>query len=96
MLESKHCVIRYIFLRLIDHNPQLSVSLAVQQAVRISNDLYGSHVLSAYELAKGLTRPHGSTPLALPPDLFEAQETLVAKRKLSTILCSKSTVGIPL
>lgn len=96
VLESKHGVILFIFLRLIDHNLQLSASLAVQQALRISNDLYGSHLLCAYDLAKRFTRPHARTSLVLPPYVFESQETLIAKHKMAKILCSKSIVDIPL
>ncbi len=57
----------------------------VQQALRISNDLYGNDVMSASELAKGYTRPvqPGNFPVQVPPEIRKAHETLLAKRKLT-------------
>lgn len=59
VLESKHIRIPSIFLRLSDFDSAPNAELAAQKAIRISNDLYGSHVLSAYEHAKGFPRTHG-------------------------------------
>lgn len=57
LLERKHGVIRSIFPRLLDASAEISQQLAAQQALRIYNELYWSHVLSAYEMQNGLTRP---------------------------------------
>ena len=48
-------------------------------------------MLSAYEQAKGFTRPLDSkTPAIVPYELKKAKLELVAKRKLNNILRSKS------
>lgn len=62
------------------------------QVVRISNDLYGSDVLFAFEMAKGSAKP---VTVYLPvvevnQDLIEAQHHPEAKRKLTWILRSKT------
>lgn len=64
--------------------------------MRISNDLYGAHVSSAFELAHGFYRPHGAPPVALPADMFEAQATLSSKLTLARILTRKTIASIPL
>ena len=53
VLESKHKIIRDIFIRLESESDPSSEAMRAQQAIRISNDLYGNDVCSAYELAKG-------------------------------------------
>ncbi len=70
-LESEHRVIRDIYLRLKAANPEDTESpITIQQALRISNDLYGNHIVSAYGFAKGFTRPVGTgqTPPMIPSD----------------------------
>lgn len=59
------------------------------QALRVSNNLYGSDVAPAHELAKVYTRQivHG-TRVKLPLDTVHAFEELVAKRKQHKILRS--------
>ena len=98
VLESKHRVIRDIFLRLSDHQENTNEGLLIQQAIRISNDLYGNDVLSAHELAKGYTRPIDKkvVPSLIPDELLKAHEVLIAKRKLNLILRSKPTKDVPL
>jgi len=103
VLESKHKVIRDVFLRLVenygdDTKENEFPSLIVQEALRICNDLYGNDVMSAHELAKGYTRPiHPSGPLVVvPDDIQAAHDTLIAKRKLNLILKSNATHDIPL
>ena len=77
MLESKHRVIRDVFLRLkearSDDSQKWMDALDVQQAIRVSNDLYGSEVLSAQELAKGYSRPieAGAKPKLLSQDIVD-------------------------
>lgn len=67
------------------------------QAIRISNDLYGNDVMSANEPAKGYTRPiHGKHPMMLVPELREAHDKLLAKRKLTLILRSKAVKNLPI
>eukprot|EP00178_Gracilaria_changii_P016470 TRINITY_DN4728_c0_g1_i1.p1 TRINITY_DN4728_c0_g1~~TRINITY_DN4728_c0_g1_i1.p1 ORF type:complete len:805 (-),score=91.02 TRINITY_DN4728_c0_g1_i1:529-2943(-) len=101
ILEFKHKVIRDIF-ESLKHASSSStptpLPLLIQQSLRICNDLYGNDVLSAYELAKGFTRPvvSTSTPTPVPAEMVEAHQSLVAKRKLTLILRSKATTEIPL
>lgn len=90
VIESKYRVIRDIYLRLKqDRNGQTVTyeRLLIQQALRISNDLYGSDVCSAQETAKGYTRPAnvGSFPATVPQHIFRAHDDLLAKRKLTRI-----------
>lgn len=92
-IESKHKIIRDIFLKLSFEKPEELGPLYAQQALRITNDLYGNDVVSATELAKGYTRPIESGVLqrGLPAYIVSAHDTLVAKRKLTKILRSKTT-----
>jgi len=102
VLESKHKILRNIYLRLKDQVDVDSASkistcsdcVLVQRTFRVSNDLYGSDTMSAHELAKGYTRPIGITahPTYLPSELREAHDKLIAKRKLTLILRSKSII----
>jgi len=96
VLESKHRIIRDVYIRLkadAEGDPTLSGRTLVQQALRISNDLYGNDVMSSQELAKGYTRPveSGNVPRIVPKEIREAHENLKAKRKLTLILRSKAT-----
>ena len=95
VLESKHGFIRSIFLRLTSEG-SLSPKLAAMQSVRISNGLHGSEVLSAFEMAKGFTRPVtvSSQVVEIDPVLLEAKIQLEAKRKLTSILRSKATTNL--
>ena len=96
-IESKHRVLRDIFLRLKSDNPDFHTALLVQQTFRISNSLYGNNLLSAQELAKGYTVPvtPGAMAISIPKELVEAQQKLQAKRKLTLILKSKSIMETP-
>ena len=92
-MESKHKVIRDIFIRLKSANQDKSSSLLAQQAIRISNDLYGNDVVSAHELAKGYTRPVQSGSLFhLPDAVSNAHDELIGKRKLNKILRTHAVV----
>lgn len=101
VLESKHKVIRDIYIRIKHHNSQTSSKVSpqtlVQQALRISNDLYGSDTMSANELAKGYTRPLicSQLPVSVPQEIVTAHQNLVARRKLCLILKSKATNDEP-
>lgn len=99
-IESKNGIIRSIFLRLnqaalVDptQTSATDTRLLVLKYVSISNDLYGSEICSAFELAKGFTKPLTEDGLTeLPEDLREAHVNLQAKRKLTLILRSKATI----
>ena len=92
-IESKHRVIRDVYIRLQAADPDGDRKLHALQAIRISNDLYGNDIASAHELVKGFTRPAiPGHPSNLPPEILEAHDLLVAKRKLNAILRSKATV----
>ena len=92
-LESKHRVIRDVFLRLQQASPEIDARILVTQALRICNDLYGNDVASSYELAHNRTRPVVPGPyVQIPEDVIEAHENLIAVRKLNAILRSKATI----
>lgn len=94
VIESKHRVIRDIFIRLKGSSNDTTINrerLLVQQAMRISNDLYGNDVCSAHELTKGYTRPlAGNFPAVVPEEIIQAHQNLIAERKLTKILKSKA------
>ena len=92
-LEPKHGIIRSIFLRLQSASPNTSSALLALQEVSISNDLYGSDKLSAFELAKRFTKPIAvdSELAPVPADLIAARDEIIAKRKLTLILRSHVT-----
>ena len=96
VLESKHRILRDIYLRLKEDSPAKDPRILVSKMFRISNDLYGNNLASAHELAKGYTRPiiHAS-PRFIPDELRIAQHELKAKRKLNLILSSKSITEAP-
>ena len=62
----------------------------------MSNELYGNDFCSSHELAKGFTRhiESGSLPKFIP-QVGNAREILMAKRKLNLILKPKSTTVAP-
>lgn len=96
VLESKHRILRDIYLRLKSENPSTNPHLNVARMFRISNDLYGNDVASATELAKGYTRPLCHLPVqGIPQDILDAQNELQAKRKLNNILRSNAVVDKP-
>ncbi len=91
-MESKHGVLRGIYARLKHAAPGESLSRKVAKTFRILNDLYENGVMSAYESAKGFTRPiiPSSTAKNVPEDIRIAQEELIAKPKLNLMLRSKT------
>ena len=92
--DPKKGVIRSIFIRLKHESPNANISILALRHVTIANDVYGSDVMSAFEIAKVFTKAliDGTTPLTVSPDLITARETLMAKRKLNLILRTKATV----
>lgn len=97
VLESKHGIIRSVYLRLkATTDDQSNQNHLVYQAVRISNVLYGSDTMSAFEMAKGYTVPiiPGTAPHPVPDEILSAQQNLSAKRKLTLILRSQ-TQSVP-
>eukprot|EP00173_Palmaria_palmata_P002678 Plantae.Rhodophyta-Palmaria_palmata.ctg2798.p1 GENE.Plantae.Rhodophyta-Palmaria_palmata.ctg2798~~Plantae.Rhodophyta-Palmaria_palmata.ctg2798.p1 ORF type:complete len:702 (+),score=86.29 Plantae.Rhodophyta-Palmaria_palmata.ctg2798:107-2212(+) len=95
-LESKHKILRNIFLKLRYANPDARFFLLIARMFDISNILYGNGYLSAYESAKGYSKPikSGGSPVVVPKELTEAQEEFIAKRKLNLILKSKNVYDI--
>lgn len=100
VVESKHKVIRDIYLRLKDEyqpkNEQEEMMI-IQAALRISNNLYGNDICSVKELAKGYTRSveNGSLPVKIPDVISEAYKNLIASRKLKSILKYKAVQEVP-
>lgn len=98
-IESKYAIIRGKYLGIQnDAQDNFDGERASYMAVTISNTLYGNDTMSAFELAKGLTKPVLNNPEAtvVPDNLVQAQEKLKARRKLAMILKCKSTTSFPL
>lgn len=79
-LQPKHGVIRSIFIRLLNQNPNSNKSILALRAVSISNYVYGSDVMSAFELAKGFSKPliENSAPEFVSQELVHACDELIA------------------
>ena len=90
-IESKHRAIRSIYLRLKE-DKSLSIEACAVKAVSISNDLYGSSIMSSFELAKGYSKPIGDHPVQISDDIVKAYEDIQARRKLARIIKSKGNV----
>lgn len=95
VIDSKLCVIRDVYFRLkagSECDPTVTKSVMIEQALRITNNLYRDDVASAYELAKGYSMAveNGAYSKILPNEVYNAHENLNAKRKLSLIQHSKS------
>lgn len=83
-----------MFLRLsasIRDESTVDPKLCTMQAIRISNDSYGSDILSASELARGYSRPieFPNSPVPISEEIIDARTTLSAKWKLALILRQK-------
>lgn len=91
-MEPRHGPIRSIYIRLRHAQQKTTNDIHALRAVRVSNDLYGSDVLSAYEADKGYTRPVNPEipPVPVDEELLEAHANLIARRKLMRILRSHS------
>jgi len=69
----------------------ISPKIAAIEAIKISNDLYGNDVMSAFEIAKGFSRPIWNQSIKpVDSELIEAHDNLCAKRKMNKILRSHS------
>lgn len=78
-LESKQCIIQDIYIRLRSEESATDATLLAVKAVSFSNDLYGNEIASAFEFARGLTRPliEGSV-VQLPEIVLNGHEELKA------------------
>lgn len=94
-IEPRHSTIRSIFLRLKSASPSTSDALHAIRAIRISNDLYGLDKMSAFEMAKGFSKPLmiNQKPIPVDDELRIAHDELIAKRKLTLILRSNATTN---
>lgn len=93
MIESRHPIILSFFLRIKNADgDNFDEQSSAIRAINISNDLYGNDTLSAFELARGFTKPVSTPTLvqALPNDIVTAHDSLQARRKLALMLRSKS------
>ena len=70
----KHRVKRDIILPIKSNNPDFIDTIAAQQSVRISSDLYGNDTCSVHELAKGLNR-------TIVPETLQKSFLQIYKRK---------------
>lgn len=87
-LESKHVMIRSIFLKLKHAQPDADPRQLAYQSLTVSNGLYGNYTVSSFEITKGFRKPIDSStpPVILPQDLIDAHEALLNKRHLHMIL----------
>lgn len=90
VLESKHEILRPIFLRQKAADASVCKRVHIETAFDVSNQLYGFDVTSAYELSHIFTNPLNIYPTLLSDDLYKAHEMLAVKCKLARILRSKS------
>lgn len=92
ILEPKYGIIRSLYSRLRNANADLDPRLISYCAVRISNDMFGSGVLSAFELYRGVSKPimQGKGTIKILDRLIKPHEPIIAKRKLHLMLRSKS------
>lgn len=73
VFESKHTTICSIFLRLThDEYQSLSPAIAAQKPIKISHDICGSDIFSAFEMAKEFTRPLMEEPRMIPSKVLDA------------------------
>lgn len=93
VLESKHRILRDIYIRLKSENSTVNPRLLVAKMFRDPNEPYGNILDSAHELAKVYKRPvNNDFPSFLPHAIRKAQDELSAKRKLNLILSSISII----
>lgn len=100
LIEHKHGIIRTIYLRLNNAAPDENPKLHSVSADRISNEMYGSDTLSAYEIAKGFAKLNDFSFLfkATIFELIYAHDEINAKQNLTQILlfnASRKTVLRP-
>lgn len=91
-IEPIHGAICLLFLRLQHASPTSSDAILAVRAARISNDLYGSDIMSAYEAANGFARPPAPGEKAIPvyDNLLLAHQELMARSNLTCILRAHS------
>lgn len=64
VIQSKNDAVRSIYLRLKAHQTNADKRILVSRALRVSNDLCWSCILSTFEMARGFTRLAVSAPAA--------------------------------
>lgn len=74
-IESKHALIRNIFIRL-QKEGSLNNQTSAAKAVAISTDLYGSSIMSSFDLPKGYSKPVDGTVTHVTEDIVKAYEAL--------------------
>ena len=81
-IESKHNIIRSIFIRLEEAaGTEFDPKLAAYKSVSILNDLYSNEIISAFESAKGLSKHIAGKPIdnIIPDDIRDARDQLQAR-----------------
>lgn len=86
VLGSQQSPIHSISLRLCKHDKNLLLNIATKRALRISHDLYRNDILSTFKMTHEFTRLVVDTITTVEPELVEAENRLVGKRKLTGIL----------
>lgn len=88
-LESEHGIISSMFIRICEAKPNSDEQLSISQAIDVSYQLYGSDIMSAYEVSHAFTKTLYDQYIFNCNDIFSAQIELEVKRKLTRILRSK-------
>lgn len=88
--EHSNTVLICIVIRRRCNEPEPRPALAAPEALRVSNELYGSSSISAFKLDQSHRLPLSLVPPLLPPELLETHQTISSKRKLARLHLSKS------
>lgn len=85
-IEFKHCIVHDVFLRLQNPSQKHDECILIRQKLCVTRYLYGNSTARAHEHAQGYNRPFTTeTPIHVPKEMFDAQNELKAKRKLSKL-----------
>lgn len=91
VLQSKHRILRDVFLRIESHDETGDPRTLVSKMFRIYNNLYSNDIATSHEIAKGYILPViTETPHALPASHCAAHDELIAKRKPNMIISSRA------
>lgn len=83
VLESKHGIIRWIYVRLYSESSDSNTQLLVCQAAAFPNDLYGTDTFPERKLSKGYTKP-------LSPDILSINYKMMFVTVMTSILPNAS------
>lgn len=71
-LESK-TFIQSVFLRFLEPKTDIDDSIPITLAIGISNNIYGSDIMTTYEMPHGLSKSLNGVPTYIPNDVMDDQ-----------------------